>query len=626
MDLSRYLGLFLSETRDHLAACDHIVGTAERAAEFSTEDLGALFRHVHSIKGMASTMGYAGLASLSHALEDRLDALRGDRREPFPADGPDVLHASFACMRRMVDAVAAGRDPDDAMAAPLASRLRGTSAVDEPPGGARAPARDATPDDGVRLGLEIAFGETGDGTRATLRLIRAIGGLGRVERIHPPVVLRTGHDDSTRRLSAIVRTTRCPDTIRREIASLPCVVDVDVTALARGPTPPARGPSTPAAHLRIRADVADDLLAAASELAVAQDGLLGSLVTDADPETRREASRCQALARRLLAAASEIRLVPFETVTPRLTAGIEDVAARLGKRVRVTVEGGDVRIDRSSLEALVDPLMHVARNAVTHGIETERERIAAGKPDTGRIRLAVVRTRDRIRIEIEDDGRGMDPEAIRRAAVRCGAVSEAECLALADDQVLQLVTHPGVTTAAAGGPLAGRGVGMDVVERAAVELGGRLRIRSERDRGSTFVLDLPQSQAVIQALLCRASGALYAVPLDAVLRTVGLAGATLQGSGARVELIEPDRAWVLRPLAERIGSTGPADRDSGSSAALILRNDAGATATVVEEVLGRRDILVRPLEAPLRALPWFTGSTLLDDGAVALVIDPEALV
>ena len=166
---------------------------------------------------------------------------------------------------------------------------------------------------------------------------------------------------------------------------------------------------------------------------------------------------------------------------------------------------------------------------------------------------------------------------------------------------------------------------MDVVERAVVELGGRLRIRSERDRGSAFVLDLPQTQTVIQALLCRAAGELYAVPIDAVHRTIALAGATLRPADAGLELVEPDRAWALRPLVERLGGGDRVAGQLGSSAALILRDGHGSTATVVEEVLGRRHILVRPLDAPLRRLPWFTGSTLLDDGAVALVIDPDAL-
>ena len=628
MDLSKYLGLFLSEARDHLGASERLIEALSEAPEPPIEDLRALFRHVHSIKGMASTMGYACLATLAHALEDMLDTFRCDRPDVIRPDTTELLWASLACMRRIVDAVAAGRDPYDGLADPLAERLRRAAHVDEsgpptsaPPNEVRSPARR-----GTRIAVEVEFQDDCKGARAVLQLIASIGRLGRVERILPPVVVNRESETRTRRLSAIVRTTRTPESVRRQLAALTGVFEADVTALAEERPRIRAAPLPPTAQLRIRADVADGLMATAAELSLAQDGLLGMVLPEADPETQREARRCQALARRLLTAISEVRLVPFDTVTHRFAAGAEDAARRLGKRVRISVEGGDVRIDRSLLEAIVDPLMHIARNAVAHGIEPIEERIDIGKPAPGRIRLAVIRTRDRIRVEVEDDGRGMDPAAIREAAVRSGEISETASRTLSRERLLELVMRPGFTTARAGGPLAGRGVGMDVVARAVLELGGRLRIRSEPGQGSTFVLDLPQSQTVIPALLCRASGDLYAVPIDAIQRTVSLAGASLREVEAGIELVEKDRAWSLRPLAERLGAGGTWIDPPRSAAALIFEEGGGSIAAVVEEVLGRRDILVRPLEAPLRSLPWFTGSTLLDDGSVALVVDPTALL
>lgn len=627
MDLSRYLGLFLSEAREHLDESALLLDTLSDVTEPRADQLRALFRHVHSVKGMASTMGYARLATLAHALEDGLDAVRENPPTMMTPRTTELLWASFACMRRVVDAIAAGRSAHDGQVEPLCGRLRRLAGIDEPvrPDATLSPRPHAPEPTGARLALELDVLEERDGAQGVLSLIASIGRLGDVERILPPVVVGRDRDPRGRRLSAVVRTTRPPDEVRSQFAAVAGVVDVRIQTLP-GDRPRKRStPPAPIAQLRLRADVADDLMALAAELTMAQDGLLGTMSVELDPDSRREARRCQALARRLLTAVSEIRLVPFDTATPRLVAGVEDAARRLGKNVRIKVEGGDVRIDRSVLEAIVEPLMHVARNAIAHGIESIEDRIDAGKTAPGSIRLAVVRTRDRIQVEIEDDGRGMDPAAIRDAAIRSGAITARDAAMLGTERTLELVTLPGISTASNVGQVAGRGVGLDVVARAVLDLGGRLRIRSEPGRGSSFVLDLPQTQAVIPALLCRASGDLYALPIDAIARTVSLAGAAVRPFESGFELVEHDCSWPLRPLASRLGTATSWTVPPRSAAALILGRGEQSSAIVVEEVLARQDILVRPLEAPLRALPCFTGSTVLDDGSVALVVDPTVL-
>jgi two-component system chemotaxis sensor kinase CheA len=334
--------------------------------------------------------------------------------------------------------------------------------------------------------------------------------------------------------------------------------------------------------------------------------------------------RCKHRLKELYGSLMELRLVPFETVAHRLTVGVRDLTARLDKQVRFRIHGREVRMDRTVLESLVEPLLHLVRNALDHGIEDLETRIENGKPGPGTVTLRLTQHHDRVRIDLEDDGRGLDPVRIRSAAVRKGFLDPAEAESLSDSEARLLVTLPGFSTAGSVGTVSGRGVGMDVVRDAVEGLGGRLLIDSTPGEGTTFHLDLPQTLAVIQAILVLAGGDLYALPISAVGKTLDLSlRKVARRDGA--EFVELEEGPLeLTCLEEKLHHRGGPLSAVGRGSALLPAS-SGRCAVAVDEILGRRDILVRPLEPPLRAMRIYTGAALLEDGSVALVVDSEVL-
>jgi two-component system chemotaxis sensor kinase CheA len=530
MEMSRYLGLFLSEAREHLESARDRVRELRRDPADATA-LQELFRHAHSLKGMAATMGFRPMIGLAHALEDLLEAVRSGRSLP-----PSVLERLpgevLECLARMVGSAGRGEGPDDPRATELTRALR-----DALRGSEREPA--------------LAPGTTGRGRAA-----------------------RRGGDNGGSR----------------------------------------------DAWVRVRADLLDALLECTLEMVLERGRL--DLGGDVEPgESLRRFERCDVLLKKQYELVTELRLVPFERAADRLARAVAELAGDLGKQAELTVRGRDVRLDRSLLDGLVEPLLHLLRNAVDHGIEFPAERTTAGKPDTGRIELDLERRGDAYQVVLRDDGVGMDPAEIVRTAIERKLVTEEEAARLDESELCMLVTLPGFSTAREADTLSGRGVGMDVVRRSIESMGGHLAIHSESGRGTEMRLTLPRTLAMIQALLLRCRGELYAVPLSAVQQTVELDG---PGATARVALGE--RPLDLVELGARLGiEPDPAERRRRPRRALLLDSDGERIGLLVEEVLGRREIVVRPLEPPLSRLGEFAGASLLDDGDVALVLDPAGL-
>jgi len=295
---------------------------------------------------------------------------------------------------------------------------------------------------------------------------------------------------------------------------------------------------------------------------------------------RTAAVRRRRLLGRLLAQATELRLEPFDSVAHRVMAAGRQAGDALGREVRIVIEGGDLRLERSLLDNLLEPLLHVVRNAVDHGIEAPEERTGAGKPREGCVHLRLESAGGETRITVEDDGRGLDAAALREAAVRLGTASEEEVRDLSDGDALTLITRAGFTTARAIGPISGRGIGMDVVRATVEGLGGTLELSARPGQGTRVAFRLPRGLAARPALLFRTAEGLSALPLESV---------------ARVE-VEGGRPFLSLP-----GGRVP-----------------------VDEVVGRREIVVQPLPAAARTA-GYSGAALLEDGEIALVLDPGAL-
>jgi two-component system chemotaxis sensor kinase CheA len=630
MDLSAYLDLFVAEAREHIAVA---AGLATRVDEHDAgeTDLRELFRHVHSVKGMAASMGFDAMSSLAHDAESLMDHLRKGRIAPR-ATTRRILSDALACLERMVDRAEAKQPVDDGERVPLQENLRsllrrtGDAGAVPPladPGGSARPAgthEPTAPAGCVKLALIVRRDRTFPAVRAAVVLGR-LGKLGRLMRIDPPMAaLRTGRFDG--RLQATLVSDLPLRTLAAKVAALE---EVDSFTLVPTEAPPEKeAPQASKATLRVRADRLDVLIEDVLDLMTSIGRIDSGLSADREGSPlAREAEAARRLARRAYDGLVDMRLLPFEIATHRLRRAVDELSRKLGKPVTFDVEGDDVRIDRSLLERLIDPLLHMVRNAIDHGFESPEARRAANKPASGRLRIAVGRHASGLSIHVEDDGRGLDPRRLKQAAIERGLLTPLEAVRLSNEEALTLITLPGFSTVETTSEVSGRGVGMDVVKHAVEAMGGRLRIEARPGRGARFELALPATVALVQAYVVRAGGMSFAVPLAALLRmapmddhgTVWRDGRRFSSAGA-----EEIPVWSLSDVL------GLASARRGGGMALIVDSSRGTTIGIeVDEVVARREIVVRPLPLPLSGLCGYSGAAVLDDGSIVLVLDPANL-
>jgi len=630
MDLSSYLDLFVTEAREHIGAAAALAAN-EDEREAGDAALRELFRHVHSVKGMAASMGYPAMSSLAHDAESLMDLVRQGRIAAKPKTRR-LLGDALACLERMVDRAEAREPVDDGERGPLQETLRGLlrgtieSGAAEPvadPGGSAQPARtkaQATPAGCVKLSLIVSR----DGAFPSVRAAVVLGRLarfGKLTRIDPPMAaLRTGRFDG--RLQVTLVSDLPIRALAAKIAALP---EVDNFTLVPAEAPPAKVlPNGSNASLRVKADrldaIIEDVLELMTEIGRVDSGL--SKESAASP-LARATDAARLLARRAYDELVDMRLVPFEVATHRLRRAADDLARRLGKPVELEILGEDVRIDRSLLERLIDPLLHMVRNAIDHGLESPETRRAAGKPAVGRVCVKVLRQASRLAIVVEDDGSGLDPRRLKQVAIERGLLTPLEAVRLEDDVALSLITLPGFSTASETTEVSGRGVGMDVVKHAVEATGGRLVIDGRRGRGARFELVLPPTVALVQTYVVRASGVSFAVPLAALSRMAPMDDqGTTWRDGRRFWNVGSEEVPVWA-LSEVLGLTG---EPRGYGMALIATSAQGTAVGIeVDEVVGRRELVVRPLPLPLSTLGGYSGASVMDDGSIVLVLDPAHL-
>jgi two-component system chemotaxis sensor kinase CheA len=310
---------------------------------------------------------------------------------------------------------------------------------------------------------------------------------------------------------------------------------------------------------------------------------------------------------------------------PRL---VRDAARQLGKRVDFVIEGKEIELDRSMLDEIGDPLVHLLRNSLDHGIESPAERRAAGKPETGTLRLSAARERSRIVIRVEDDGRGIQREKVLSKALANGLITPEEARGMSDEDVARLLTRPGFSTAETVTDVSGRGVGLDVVATRVRALGGMLEIASTPGQGTSMTLQLPQTLAIVRALLVRQSGETYALPLTHVGETVHLLPEEIGSVKGKTVAFLRDEVIPLLPLKQllRTNGNGHGNGHAQKRAAVILEVGEQRVGLEVDALLGQQEIVVKHFDATADTLKVFSGATILSDGRPALILDAGSLL
>jgi two-component system chemotaxis sensor kinase CheA len=419
------------------------------------------------------------------------------------------------------------------------------------------------------------------------------------------------------------------------IAALEARLQLPAATMAEELAPVAETPRVAPTTLRVEQAKIDALMNLIGELIVAKNALAW-LARRAETETlsprelAREIKDRQALVSRIAesmqGAVMAVRMLPVEQVFQRFPRLVRDIARRLDKRAELVLEGGETEADKTIVEALADPLVHMVRNSLDHGIETPAERIAAGKPEHGTLRLSAAAENDHVVIRVSDDGRGLDPTQLRARVVEKGLMPPDRAAALSDEEACQLIFLPGFSTAAVISDLSGRGVGMDVVRSTIEGAGGHLTLSSRKGEGTRFEIILPLSMAVTRLMTIACGERLFGVPMGLVAETVRVPRASLHRVGGREAFVLRDRIVPVLRLARLLDLPEPEGELPMEEAILVVRVNGERTGLVVGAFREVMEAIVRPLEGVLAGLRGFGGTTLLGDGRVLLILDlPELM-
>jgi two-component system chemotaxis sensor kinase CheA len=631
MDLSKYAALFVAESREHLKACNSSLLEWE-AQPAATEPVGRLFRAVHTIKGMAATMGYGSVAQLAHRIENLLDGLRQGRVTATPAIF-QLLFRGVDTLGRAVEAAANGIE--EALDAGLIAELDSAAETgaanpqtlvqdsvsgSQPAGGSEPIAHTRRITDVARMRMVsfvIRSGAVMRGARAALVLRRAER-IGTVTGVRPPP-LQLESDQFDGRCSFRLQT-RSPD--EEIVTALRAAGEVDSIRVDE-PTRESTEGSAGSRQIRIDLQRLDLLMKQVGELVVAKNRLSSLSARAADPTLTEVSERIARLVSAMQIEVIAARMTPVGEVFERFPRLVRDLSRDLGKEIRFDMEGEEIELDRSILDEIGEPLVHLIRNAADHGIETPADRLKSGKTSQGRILLSAARERNTVAIRVIDDGRGIDRDKILEKARREG-VAPPETDVLTDDLLVRILAKPGFSTAQTVSGVSGRGVGVDVAMTRVRALGGTLEVRSEVGRGSTFTLRVPLTLAIVRALLTEAGGERYAVPLAFVAETVEFDRRAVTALRDREALVVRDQVIPtihLRDLVAARSGTAGSKRPT-----VILEIGERRTALVVDALVGQQDIVVEPFDAPQGLPPFVGGATILADGAPALILDAAALL
>ena len=320
-----------------------------------------------------------------------------------------------------------------------------------------------------------------------------------------------------------------------------------------------------------------------------------------------------------------IRAQPVKPVFQRMSRSVREVAALTKKSVRLVVEGEGTEVDKTVIERLTDPLTHMVRNAVDHGIESPEERIAAGKPEEGTLKLSATHRSGRIIIEVADDGAGINRARVREIAVKKGLIADSAILS--DEETDSLIFLPGFSTNSAASSISGRGVGMDVVKRAIQALGGRISISSQQGKGSVFSLSLPLTLAVLDGMVVTVAGQTLILPLTAVVETLQPRAENVHRLGAGSRVINSRKSFIPLVDVGAVLSYRVEDVDPSTQVALLVESEGGEKyAVLVDAIQGQKQVVIKSLEANYEKVPGIAAATILGDGRVALIVDVDAIL
>ncbi|EPZ7232360.1 chemotaxis protein CheA [Enterobacter hormaechei] len=653
MDITDFYQTFFDEADELLADMEqHLLDLVPEAPD--SEQLNAIFRAAHSIKGGAGTFGFTILQETTHLMENLLDeARRGEMQ--LNTDIINLFLETKDIMQEQLDAYKSSAEPDAASFEYICNALRQLAL--EAKGEASAPAvpaaklsvvdavaKPATAPDAPAGKLRVVLSRLKEnevnlleeelGNLATLSNVvkgkdslaaTLDGGIGQDDIVAVLCFVIEADQIAFETEAAAVEAPAPAENTPAVVAAAPALkaVPKETAAPARGEKPAAR--SSESTSIRVAVEKVDQLINLVGELVITQ-SMLAQRSNELDPVTHGDLitsmGQLQRNARDLQESVMSIRMMPMEYVFSRFPRLVRDLAGKLNKQIELTLMGSSTELDKSLIERIIDPLTHLVRNSLDHGIELPENRVAAGKSPVGNLILSAEHQGGNICIEVTDDGAGLNRERILAKAISQGmAVNEN----MTDEEVGMLIFAPGFSTAEQVTDVSGRGVGMDVVKRNIQEMGGHVEIQSKQGAGTTIRILLPLTLAILDGMSVKVADEVFILPLNAVMESLQPREEDLHPLAGGERVLEVRGEYL--PLVElwKVFEVDGAKTEATQGIVVILQSAGRRYALLVDQLIGQHQVVVKNLESNYRKVPGISAATILGDGSVALIVDVSAL-
>lgn len=669
VDLEQFHAAFYDESFEALATMETTLLQLDVGAP-EPELINTIFRVAHSIKGGSATFGFTDIASFTHSLESLLDALRGGTMS-VTAAVCDLLLRAVDVLRALLRARQAGQPIDAQRVADLQFDLevalagRSAAAPAQPVPARVAPAGARTPSQWqVRFRPHRELFVHGNDP---LRLVQALAAIAEVDaqldaQNLPPLAALDPEDchlawtlsvrgpiDSAQIQQIFDWAEGDCELLLQSVPAEPAEPAESVTppVAVAAPAPPPASPAAPSppapldtsaktqaangladhGSIRVSVEKIDELMNSVGELVITQAMLtqLGAKIEGPQAEPLRVGlAQLERNMRELQESVMRVRMLPISFVFSRFPRMVHDLAQQLGKQIELKLTGEHTELDKTVLEKIGDPLVHLVRNCIDHGIELPAARMAAGKPPAGTVQLAACHRGGNIVVEVSDDGGGLDAARILRKARERGLIGPHDTPA--DAQILELIFRPGFSTAEQTTDLSGRGVGMDVVRRNVKELGGKIELASQAGRGARFTITLPLTLAIVDGQLVSVGTETYIVPLTSIVESLQLSAAQISRISAQGEVFACRGEYLPIIRLHSLFGVEPRARALHEGLVVVAEGDGRHVGLFVDDLLGQQQVVIKSLQTHYGHIEGVAGATILGDGAVALILDVPGLI
>ncbi|WP_214842111.1 chemotaxis protein CheA [Exiguobacterium sp. s150] len=658
MDVNEYLGLFLDEAQEHIQSVNTQLLKLEQSG--SMDAVQEIFRSAHTLKGMAATMGYESVANLTHEMESALDLVRGGKK----ASNQLLLDTMFTAMEQIEEMIAHiegggnGTNVDvsatvkafqsfighgepeavEAVDSPFAVDLYTDSVIEQ---------AKQTGFEAFRLHVKLSDAVVLKAARAYMVFDR-LQELGEVVRTVPDTeaieqeqfdlsfdVLFLSQESAEVIEHAVSQVSEV-DRVEVHVFTTEAIGEPEVAASVEAPIAPVvnavptpqetdevkEQPVAQAKTIRVNLERIDRLMNLFEEFIIDR-GRLERLADEVgQPELNETVEKIKRGTNELQSLVLTLRMMPIEQVFNRFPRMVRSVAKDIQKKVQLDISGAETELDRTVIDEIGDPLVHLIRNAIDHGIERPDVRVQSGKPEQGRLSLRAYHGGNRVFIEIEDDGAGINVDKVRAKALERGVLTVEEAASMTDNELAMLIFAPGFSTADVVTDLSGRGVGLDVVKNKIESLGGVVSLETAVGQGTKFQVSLPLTLSIISAMLVMAGEETYAIPLSSILETTLLDEADILT--AHRERVFDFRGQLV-PLVYLKEMFGIEAETKSQFPVVVVRKGNKLVGVVVNDLIGQQEIVMKPLGSYLEGIPAISGATILGDGRVALIVDSNDL-